>query len=191
MFNLLGEVSIPIRHASFNIIATACSNGHVNSLISKVPVLFHPPMSWWAQYDIPTPFQRCLSHIIHQCLGGHSMIFPHHFKGACPISSTNVLVGTVWYSHTISKVPVPFHPPMSWCAQYDTVKGQIFAVVLISLCSRSMIFPRNLNHHDKFTTLLTIVICCYMHISKFKIRELKTTVKGPHQENREILTPLN
>ena len=25
----------------------------------------------------------------------------------------------------------------------NTVKGQIFAVVLISLCSRSMIFPRN------------------------------------------------
>ena len=75
--------------------------------------------------------------------------------------------------------------------QQYTLKGQIFAVVLISLCSRSTIFLRNLNHRDHFTTLLSIVICCYMYISKFKIREIKTTAKGPHQENREILAPRN
>ena len=28
-----------------------------------------------------------------------------------------------------------------------------------------------------------------MYIWKFKIREIKTTAKGPHQENREILAP--
>ena len=61
----------------------------------------------------------------------------------------------------------------------------------ISLCSRSTIFPRNLNHRDKFTALLAIVICCYMYISKFKIRKIKTTAKGPLQENREFLTPRN
>ena len=38
-----------------------------------------------------------------------------------------------------------------------TVKGQIFAVVLISLCSLSTIFPRNQNHRDQFTTLMPIV----------------------------------
>ena len=30
-----------------------------------------------------------------------------------------------------------------------------------------------------------------MFISKFKIREIKTTEKGPNQEKREILTPRN
>ena len=28
-------------------------------------------------------------------------------------------------------------------------------------------------------------------VSKFEIREIKTTAKGPNQENREILTPRN
>ena len=30
-----------------------------------------------------------------------------------------------------------------------------------------------------------------MLVSKFEIREIKTTAKGPNQENREILTPRN
>ena len=30
-----------------------------------------------------------------------------------------------------------------------------------------------------------------MYMQKFEIREIKTTAKGPDQENREILTPRN
>ena len=29
------------------------------------------------------------------------------------------------------------------------------------------------------------------NVSKFDIREIKTTAKGPHQENRELLAPRN
>ena len=58
------------------------------------------------------------------------------------------------------------HGDVNHCAKFDvnTVKGQILAVVLIS----------NLLLH--------------VHL---KICKIKTTAKGPHQENREILTPGN
>ena len=44
---------------------------------------------------------------------------------------------------------------------------------------------RSFNNTSVYSYLLITLV------SKFEIHEIKTTAKGPHQENREILTPRN
>ena len=63
--------------------------------------------------------------------------------------------------------------------QDSTVKGQIFAVVLISICSRSTIFSAKLKPPRSFYNAsvcgyLLLDVCSYTIIS-----EIKTTAKGP------------
>ena len=47
--------------------------------------------------------------------------------------------------------------------------------------------------HEIKTTAINLQHFClqFTLVSKFEICKIKTTVKGPHQENREILTPPN
>ena len=80
----------------------------------------------------------------------------------------------------------PPSPLLKYCKRENIRGGFNFAIFAVDDFSAKLKPPRSF-----YNTAIYIVICCYMYLSKFKTREIKTIAKGPHQENREILAPRN
>ena len=72
-----------------------------------------------------------------------------------------------------------------YCKRANIRGGFNFAMFAVDDFSAKIKPPRSFYNTSVYSYLLITVV------SKFEIRENKTTAKGPHQENRELLTPRN
>ena len=72
-----------------------------------------------------------------------------------------------------------------YCKRVNIRCGFNFAMFAVDEFSTKLKPPRSFYNTSVYSYLLITLV------SKFEIREIKTTAKGPHKENREILTPRN
>ena len=74
---------------------------------------------------------------------------------------------------------------ISYCKRANICGGFNFAMFAVDDFSAKLKPPRSFYNTSVYSYLLLTLV------SKFEIREIKTTAKGPHQDNRKILTPRN
>ena len=74
---------------------------------------------------------------------------------------------------------------MYYCKRANIRGGFYFAMFAVDDFSAKLKPPRSFNNTSVFSNLLITLVL------KFEICEIKTSAKGPHRENREILTPRN